>query len=194
MIAKGNPEWEEIKPQVSPEAEFLEIVNDFGDPLEILREAISNSIDAHATWLKIGFDVKEIDGSTRSVITIADNGDGMTKDVLSKDFWGLGFSRSRERNDAIGEKGHGTKIYLRSENVRVRTQTKESAYESMCFRPLASLSRKEMHAPKWRTAEPFWPHTGTEIEIIGYNHDERSKFVLDVVVDYLQWRTALVHE
>jgi hypothetical protein len=191
MIAKNNPEWEEIKPQVSPEAEFLEIVNDFGDPLEILREAISNSIDAHATWIKISFDVKEIEGSTRSVVTMADNGDGMTKDVLTKDFWGLGFSRSRGRNDAIGEKGHGTKIYLRSEKVRVRTQTKENAYESECIRPLAALSRKEMHNPTWKTAEPFWPHTGTEIEIIGYNNDERSKFIRDVVVDYLLWFTKV---
>ena len=117
-----SSEWQTIQPQVSAEAEFLEIVHDFGNPLEIIREAVSNSIDARATWIKISFNVEEIEGSKRLVIMLIDNGDGMTREVLSRDFWGLGYSPSRERKDAIGEKGHGTKIYLRSESVAVRTK------------------------------------------------------------------------
>jgi hypothetical protein len=50
--------WEDIKPLVNSEAEFLEIASDFGNPLEIVREAISNSIDSRATNIKISFTVE----------------------------------------------------------------------------------------------------------------------------------------
>jgi len=79
--------WQQINPQVNPEAEFSEIVNDFGNPLELLREAISNSIDAGASWVEIEFEVKEIDGTQKSVIKIADNGSGMTENIIVRDFW-----------------------------------------------------------------------------------------------------------
>ena len=188
--------WQQINPQVNPEAEFSEIVNDFGNPLELLREAISNSIDAGASWIEIKFSVREIDGAPKSVITIADNGSGMTEDVIKRDFWGLGYSSSRERKvnsteSVIGEKGHGTKIYLRSENVRVYTQNKHGALNSECARPLANLSQKKMHEPKWQSTKKLWDHTGTEVEIIGYNGNERSKFIKDVVKDYILWFTKV---
>ncbi len=184
-------EWEYINPQVNAEAEFLEILNDFGDPLEVLREGISNAIDAKATWMKIAFTVDEIEGAKRLVITMLDNGLGMPKDVLSRDFWGLGYSPSRERKDAIGEKGHGTKIYLRSEHVKVRTQNAEGAYLSECERPLRALSQKKIHQPRLRPIDNFLPHTGTEITIVGYNDNQRSKFVRNIVRDYLLWFTKI---
>lgn len=31
--------WVQIKPQVNEYSEFLEIASDFGDPLEVVREA-----------------------------------------------------------------------------------------------------------------------------------------------------------
>ena len=127
--------WQEIIPEVNGSAEFFEIVNDFGNPLEIIREAISNAIDWKATEMKISFDVEEVSGSKRLIIRLFDNGLGMTKDVLAKAFWGLGYSPARELKDKndlsiIGEKGHGTKIYLRSEKVHVKTQSSEGIYES----------------------------------------------------------------
>src|SRR5690349_12814943 len=102
-------EWKTINPRVNLEAEFWEIANDFGDPLELLREAISNAIDAKATWVRIHFFVEEIEGSKTLVIEIEDDGTGMTPEVLEQDFWGLGYSQSREDHEKIGEKGHGTK-------------------------------------------------------------------------------------
>ncbi len=183
--------WNSIKPEVNEEAEFFEIVNDFGNPLEILREAISNSIDASATFLKIGFDVKEIEGKKRLVITLSDNGEGMNSDIIKKDFWGLGYSRSRGRPEAIGEKGHGTKIYLRSEKVEVKTHHKDRAYVSVCENPLAALSKKNLHQPKWRSIVPEQKKTGTEIVIIGYNDNQRSFFKQSIVKDYILWYTKL---
>ena len=42
-------EWSEeqlLTPQVDQTREFLEIANDFANPLDLVREAISNSYDA----------------------------------------------------------------------------------------------------------------------------------------------------
>jgi hypothetical protein len=180
-----------IKPQVNAEAEFLEILNDFGNPLEILREAISNSIDAKATELYVDFSVVEVDGAKKLLIELRDNGTGMKEEVLRRDFWGLGYSPSRLRDDAIGEKGHGTKIYLRSERVEVRTQCAGAAFSSVCDRPLANLSKGVLHAPTIEKIDPFREGTGTEIRIIGYNDSERSRFVQDIVRDYILWFTKV---
>ncbi len=180
-----------ITPQVNAAAEFLEILNDFGNPLELLREAISNAIDAKGTEMWIEFTVAEIGGAKRLIIDLRDNGTGMTHEVLERDFWGLGYSLSRERDDAIGEKGHGTKIFLRSDRVEVKTQTTGGAYESICDRPLAQLSKGLLHEPSIVPIAPFQDHPGTHIRIIGYNDSERSKFVQEVVRDYLLWSTKL---
>ncbi len=183
--------WEAVTPKVNSEAEFFEIVHDFGNPLELVREAISNAVDAHATCVRISFGVETIDGNKRLVVTLVDDGDGMTQEVLSRDFWGLGYSQFRDRSDAIGEKGHGTKIYLRSESVIVRTQCAKGAYESECDRPLSDLTANKLHKPRIRQIERFMDHTGTEIKIVGYNDNERSKFIQDVVRDYILWFTKV---
>ncbi len=189
--ANESPEWEVVQPAVNAEAEFYEILNDFGNPLEILREAISNSIDAQATWVRISFDVEEIEGNNRLIIVLSDNGYGMSREVLKRDFWGLGHSPSRGQKDKIGEKGHGTKIYFRSEHITIHTQNSDGAYQSECERPLAKLARKQLHQPWLKPIDNFQDHTGTEIKIIGYNDNERSKFIQDVVKDYLRWFTKI---
>lgn len=71
-------DWIKLTPHVNSEAEFLEIASDFGNPLEIIREAISNAIDANATDMSIAFSVEEVDGASMLVIRIRDNGIGMT--------------------------------------------------------------------------------------------------------------------
>lgn len=183
-------QWKELHPQVNAEAEFWEIANDFGNPLELLREAISNSIDAGAKSVSISFFTEEIEGAQTLVIEIDDDGSGMSFDVLSEDFWGLGFSQSRGK-EKIGEKGHGTKIYLRSERVRVKTQNQSGACESECDRPMRSLAQRKPHAPKIRQIPNFREGTGTQIRIEGYNKNEMATFVQRIVKDYLLWRTKL---
>ncbi len=182
-------DWEQIKPAISSESEFREIASDFGDPLEIVREAISNSFDAGATTVRILFDVQDIDGSPTLVIEFEDNGRGMSKDVITRAFWGLGISTSRPDPEKIGEKGHGTKIYLRSESVEVRTQTADEAWESVCDRPMRDLANQRMHAPKLRSIEKWRDGSGTFIKVVGYNSNERSKFSHEVVRDYINWFT-----
>jgi hypothetical protein len=184
-------EWTTVTPRVNLEAEFWEIANDFGDPLELLREAISNAIDAEATYIKIHFFVEEIEGVRTLVIELEDDGGGMSADVLTQDFWGLGFSRSREDKDKIGEKGHGTKIYLRSERVIVKTQTETDATESICDRPMRALATRQSHQPRIRPIPKFQDRPGTFIRVEDYNKSERSAFVQDIVKDYLLWFTKV---
>ncbi|MBK6418523.1 MAG: ATP-binding protein [Ignavibacteria bacterium] len=138
---------ENIVPLVNAEAEFNEILNDFGNPLEILREAISNSYDARASEIVISFGVREIDGSKKLVIQLNDDGCGISEESLRRDFWGLGHSTSRGDDSKIGEKGHGTKIFLRSEHVIVKTQTTTGAWLSECVSPLRALTQQKLHTP-----------------------------------------------
>jgi hypothetical protein len=190
MDVAGLPAWQVIQPQVSSEAEFKEIASDFGDPLEIVREAISNAFDARATELRILFDVQEIDGLPTLVIEFEDNGSGMTDEVLRQAFWGLGFSTSRQDKEKIGEKGHGTKIYLRSELIEVKTESEQGSWESICERPMRNLANRTMHSPMIRPADR-WKSGGhgTLIKVIGYNSSERSKFNHNIVRDYIYWFT-----
>ena len=67
----------EITPKVDEVQEFIEIANDFGNRLDLVREAISNSFDADATEIWIDFSVVEDHGESVLKITLADNGRGM---------------------------------------------------------------------------------------------------------------------
>ena len=44
-------------PSVDPTQEFIEIAYDFSNPLDLVREAISNSFDAGANHIEVLFDV-----------------------------------------------------------------------------------------------------------------------------------------
>lgn len=186
-----KPDEQIITPQVNSKAEFTETVNDFGDSFEIFREAISNAFDYQATEMKIAIETAEIGGYTRVVITLTDNGTGMSRDVLANDFWGLGFSQSRGKANLIGNKGHGTKIYLRSQKVEVRTQSTQGAFYSVCLEPYAALTRDELHQPTVKSIEPFLKGSGTEIRVEGYSDNERSKYYYETVKDYLLWHTKI---
>ncbi|MFC6794774.1 ATP-binding protein [Halobaculum halobium] len=99
------------KPSVNEVNEFLEIASDFQDPLELIREALSNSYDAKASRVTIEID-QRFDGRTR--IRIQDDGNGMDEEGLTS-FFDLGNST---KEDSIGYKGHGTKIYYKSDLLR----------------------------------------------------------------------------
>ena len=186
-MAQG--EFVDITPAVDANAEFFEIAHDFGDALELVREAISNSSDAEASTIAIEFHVEQIDGDDVLVIRIADDGKGMSREVLQRDFWGLGYSTSRGNAGKIGEKGHGTKIYLRSEKIVVKTQTTDGALESICENPSKSLYRRETHKPRMRSIPNFREGSGTEITIYGYNKSARAgtQFYRENIIDFIKW-------
>ena len=105
-----SQEWSEeqmLTPTVDQAREFLEIANDFANPLDIVREAISNSYDAKATEINIFFDTIEKYGELVLKIVIQDDGEGMNRESLQA-FFDLGNSTRRaQRQDdptLIGEK------------------------------------------------------------------------------------------
>ena len=108
---KGEMETYEITPQVDAVREFLEIAGDFTNPLEVVREGISNAIDAGASEIKIEFSQPKIVGTYVLTIVIEDNGSGMNFGELQS-FFDLGNSAKRYDAAQIGEKGHGTKVFF----------------------------------------------------------------------------------
>lgn len=183
-------DWEIITPKVNESAEFLEIASDFGNPMELFREALHNAYDWEATefWIKIS--VEPICGQDKLVIELSDNGLGMSKDTIIHHFWNLGNSKSRSNQKAIGEKGHGTKIYLRSDRVLIRTSDGSGSYESECEGAFSCLNDGKVHSPRVRESGEQYPN-GTFIRIEGYNNNQRANLKQSIVKDYLYWHTVL---
>ena len=115
-----------INPEVNKAREFLEIAGDFSNPLELVREAISNAFDWGAKNIRLDFrEIRDKRNKPLLKIEIIDDGEGMDKEGLQS-FFDLGNSMARAKkkdgqNDTIGEKGHGTKIYFDSDKVEVFT-------------------------------------------------------------------------
>lgn len=182
--------WEKIQPKVNDVAEFLEIAGDFGDPMELFREALHNAFDWHATEFYISINAEDIAGCEKLVIELKDNGDGMNKDRIINNFWNLGDSASKNDKDKIGEKGHGTKIYLRSDKIIVHTSDGRKSYESVCESAFGSLNSSKMHEPQVREVEEAYDK-GTIIRLEGYNQNDMGQYTQDIIKDYLYWRTKL---
>lgn len=126
-----------IRPKVNEAREFLEIAKDFKDPKEIIREALSNSWDARATKVSLKFDLRKIPNSRgkKLMVEIYDDGDGMSaeprKEIKTseiEDFFNLG--DSNKSYGCIGSKGHGTKIYYKSNGIVVETWKKRKICKS----------------------------------------------------------------
>lgn len=87
------------------------------DPLELIREALSNAKDHVATrfWFRSSRDARnQVD------ILFMDDGEGMTVDRLAA-FWGIGASSKVDGRPRIGYKGHGTKLYFDCEQLSCAT-------------------------------------------------------------------------
>jgi len=160
---------------VNPANAYRQIITNFSNPLEFVREAVSNSIDADATNLSIV--VEQTAGPTGQPeirITISDDGHGMDERTLER-FFNLGDSEKSDlKGDAdgengtrqlIGEKGFGTKFYLNSRRVEVRTTDKTSGA------PWLAVSQghlERIHAgqsPQYEAAQQDSGPAGTEIKI-----------------------------
>ncbi len=179
-----------IKPGIDIAREFFEISSDFANPLEAIREAISNSYDWNAKNIWITFSIDKSEGKSTLILSFRDDGEGMSKDAITSTFWGLGKSDARGKSGKIGEKGHGTKIFLRSERVVVHTLGPDGAFDAECHHPFRDLIRGKLHSPTWKEGKiPEDNNTYTEIILHGYNNDHRGEFVQPNVKDYIYWFT-----
>jgi hypothetical protein len=177
----------DYEPSVNETQEFIEIANDFANPLDIIREAISNSYDAKATKIDMSFDVIQEAGESIFKITINDNGMGMDESEI-KAFFDLGNSTRKLNDEAIGEKGHGTKVYFNSRKIVVTTHKNKKiiiAEVSDPYKELHSGRKPKIHI----TISDEYDDCGTMIEIWEYNKNRREKFTHENIKDHIKWFT-----
>jgi hypothetical protein len=175
------------KPRVNEIQEFIEIANDFANPLDIVREAISNSYDAHANMISMSFDAVKQAGETIFKIVITDNGNGMTEENL-KSFFDLGNSTRKHDIDAIGEKGHGTKVYFNSKKVIVTTCNGYKKIQAEVINPYNDLYDGKIPNINISVLGETIEHS-TIIEIFEYNKNRRDKFTHEMIKDHILWFT-----
>lgn len=178
-----------LMPTVDPTQEFIEIAYDFSNPLDLVREAISNGFDAGAKYMEVLFTVKTEYGEKVLVTTIRDNGHGMDRNGLQS-FFDLGNSLRRENDAAIGEKGHGTKVYLNSAKIEVQTVCEGMKYVAVMDAPNRKLHNREIPEIVVQ-AETTTETNGTTIVITGYNNNRRGEFTHANLKDYVKWFTKM---
>ncbi|MGN0552441.1 MAG: hypothetical protein ACI4I1_03595, partial [Oscillospiraceae bacterium] len=96
------------------------------------------------------------------------------------------------RNDAetIGEKGHGTKVYLNSSKIEVITIKDNFKYHAIMDSPIRKLH--EHITPEVEVStENCCEHSGTTIIIYEYNNNRRDRFTHDNLKDYIKWFTKM---
>ena len=191
----ATQEWSDTQtlfPKVDQAREFLEIANDFANPLDIIREAISNAYDAKAKTICIRFDMIEVYGEPVLRIKIEDDGEGMNFTGLQA-FFDLGNStrRSRRTEDPslIGEKGHGTKIFFNSDQVDVKTSDGQTVSEARLDKPFISLHDGHVPEVQVKSKPSEDGRTWTHIQILGYNRNQREKFSHAQLKDHVHWFT-----
>jgi len=185
----------EFTPEVNPASEFLEISNDFSNPKEIIREAISNSFDAEAKNIKIEMYIDKSAGENELVISIEDNGRGMDETEL-RAFFGLGFSmrtkvdeRGYKISSAIGEKGHGTKIYFNSRRIEVATCKDGKRIVAYMDLPRRNLRVGIVPKVEYEISPAEGQASYTHVKVIGYNDNKQQGFDHNEIKDYMYWFT-----
>ena len=177
-------------PKVNHSNEFKEIANDFTNPLELVREAISNSFDANSTLIQLAFEVVDIDGEDVFKVDIYDNGDGMNEEDLES-FFDLGNSSRRNDKSTIGEKGHGTKVYFNSRDIRIKTIKEGQFLEAQMSEIYKTLNRGEIpdYTYEIKDVNSADFEKGTLITVYGYNLNKLSSFTHEQLKDYILWKT-----
>lgn len=171
-------------PKVNEVNEFLEIASDFEDPLEVIRESLSNSYDAYATEVTITINTRP-DGAD---IIIEDDGHGMNERDLES-FFDLGNSR---KTDSIGYKGHGTKIFYKSDRIEVTTAHEGKSFRAVMDEPWAKLNRRELPEYKLSTESIRPGNPGTKIKITNFRSGQgfnAESLTYNKIQHYLKWKT-----
>ncbi|SFJ30137.1 Histidine kinase-, DNA gyrase B-, and HSP90-like ATPase [Terrisporobacter glycolicus] len=90
---------------------YKQIVDNSRNPLESIREFISNSWDVKATEIEISifynYETNKID------MIFKNNGQGLDIEEISKLILGAGHSTKTIKDESIGNKGIGTLLYLK---------------------------------------------------------------------------------
>jgi len=189
------------KPIVKDDRSFLEIVGNFTDPREVLREAISNSLDWSADTIKITVYLDATRADRELVIKIWDNGLGLTRERFFA-FWNLADSPGLQRDKfgrklgtRVGEKGHGTKTYWKCRQIEVESIAREE--DGSDWHVLGELKEpintlvQERKVPEYEYIDlpGERKETFTEVTIKGYHTHSTEDFRHETLKDYIQWFT-----
>ncbi len=178
----------QITPAVDAVREFLEIAGDFTDPLEVVREAISNSIDAGSEVITIEFSAQKQAGRQVIQILIRDEGHGMKREDLQS-FFDLGNSSKRGNPALIGEKGHGTKVFFNCQSLEVKTVRDGSGLIAKMLEPFSRLHAGQLPEVSVEDLGNTNDPNGTTITILGFNNNDGEVFTHDRLRDYIHWFT-----
>jgi hypothetical protein len=189
----GTPKSKEVK-------SFREIVENFTDPREVLREAISNALDWGASVIKITVYEDATRDDRELVIKIWDNGLGLTKERFYA-FWNLSDSPGLEKDafgkkvgGRVGEKGHGTKTFWKCRLIGVESIAREEDGSDWYVvaemrEPINTLMQEKMPSYEYAEDSGQGKETFTEITVRGYHAISKEDFRHETLTDYVQWFT-----
>jgi len=191
----GHPTSKEAK-------SFSNIVQNFTDPREVIREAISNALDwdAHKISVVVFKDSERHDREV--VIQIRDDGIGLTPERFEA-FWNLADSSGlrkdkfgRKMGDRTGEKGYGTKTYWKCRELMVESIAKvqDGNYWHVLgwvTEPINTLMKEEK-VPDYLFVDENLGQgatTFTEVTVRGFHILGEEEFRHEVLKDYILWFT-----
>ena len=134
--------------EVNQEYELYQIIKDFGDPIQIFREAFQNSIDEEATEVYCHVYEDSTFGSEDLYIDIWDNGTGLDSSIANS-FFDLArstkFQDGKPKQGKLGYKGHGTKIFFNSERIEIvsKTASDKEAWGAFLDDPIEQIREKK---------------------------------------------------
>jgi hypothetical protein len=188
-------------PEVKAAKSFREIVENFTDPREVFREAISNGLDWGASSVTVTVYEDKNRADRELVIKIRDNGLGLTKERFHA-FWNLADSPQLQKDEfggkasqRIGEKGHGTKTFWKCRLLEVQSVARETDgtewhVAAEMKEPINTLMQEKVPTYEYdeETLKGDQP-TFTEITIRGYHVRSVEDFRHESLKDYIQWFT-----
>ncbi len=190
--------------------QFMQVIMDFDDALEIFREAFQNSIDNEADKVICHVYNQNSFGKDDLIIDIIDNGCGLERKHVDK-FFNIADSTKIDENlvridGKLGYKGHGAKIFLNSEKVIIASKSilddSRDVWAVTCNNPIKQLHEtKELKYSKILSLSEVdikFPDackdSGFFLRIVNPERfksiNNRYKLNHLSIRDYAQWRTV----
>lgn len=174
------------------------VIKEITNPLDLLRELISNSCakEVEATKIEI---VVYLDPNIGQVFKVIDNGKGMdyTGDKANMRrldrFLNFGFSGSAGLpNDEFGYHGLGSKIAYRSTQLIIETVYRENKTRSYVIldEPWKTIEKLgKVPKPKYQDHKECDEPSGTTIEVKGFLVANKKNYSFEDLEDYICHRT-----
>ncbi len=191
--------------QINKGYELYQIITDFGDPLEIFREAFQNAIDEDATKVYCRVNQEKRLSGDELVIDIWNNGKGLERSKVGN-FFDLANSTKIDENripikGKLGYKGHGAKIFFNAKQVIVTSKLPNDYWSVKLDNPIEQIERNNtikysdfLNPIETNVELPADWSEGFYVRIIGHLHfkTEHTKFKLNHknIRDYAKWFTV----